>query len=63
MKGKLIKSVDLLKKSLTAIPMTTKTRKVVIKNEDGSLTTEVRKQSGFFFQTSDEVGKFIKQFA
>lgn len=63
MKGKLVKSTDLLKRSLTAIPMTTKTRKVVVKNPDGSLTTEYRTQSGFFFQTSSEVGKFIKQFA
>lgn len=60
---KLVKQSDLLKRSLTAIPMETKTRKVVIKNPDGSLTTEIREQSGFFFQTSDEVGKFIRQFA
>jgi len=63
MKRKLIKKSDLLKKSLIAIPMTTTTRKVVVKKEDGSLTTEVRTQSGFFFQNSEKIGKFIKQFA
>lgn len=63
MKRKLVKSVDLLKKSLTAIPMTTKTRKVVVKNENGTMTTEVREQSGFFFQSASKIGAFIKQFA
>ena len=63
MKGKLVKSTDLLKRSLTVIPMTTKTRKVVVKNEDGTLTTKVIQQSGFFFQNASNVGAFIKQFA
>lgn len=63
MKGKLVKSVDLLKKSLTAIPMTTKTRKVVVKNEDGSVTTKIVEQSGFFFQSANNISTFIKQFA
>lgn len=62
MKGKLIKTTDLLKRSLTVIPMTTKTRKVMVKNEDGSLSTKIVEQSGFFFQSASNVGAFIKQF-
>lgn len=60
---KLVKQSDLLKRSLTAIPMETKTRKIVVKNEDGSYSTKVVEQSGFFFQSASNVGAFIKQFA